>query len=112
MFTNNKHIVNTYNLFVVIFVALGTLSTAYGLAVIGSTVGQPDCMLACIPYHGRTLMFTVVYAYFNLATESEPGYAHTSNMYVSSRRTCRPHRQCHGPAILPAVFGSDTGATL
>lgn len=38
-----KHIVNTYNLLVVIFVALGTLSTAYGLAVIGSTVGQPNC---------------------------------------------------------------------
>ena len=38
-----KHIVNAYNLNVVIFVALGTLSTAYGLAIIGSTVGQPDC---------------------------------------------------------------------
>ena len=42
-FTNNSHIVNTYNLLVVIFVALGTLSTAYGLAIIGSTVGQPNC---------------------------------------------------------------------
>ena len=38
-----KHIVNSYNLLVVIFVALGTLSTAYGLAIIGSTVGQPSC---------------------------------------------------------------------
>lgn len=35
--------INTYNLLVVIFVALGTLSTAYGLAIIGSTVGQPNC---------------------------------------------------------------------
>jgi len=38
-----KHIVNTFNLWVVVFVALGTLSTAYGLAIIGSTVGQPNC---------------------------------------------------------------------
>ena len=43
MLTNNRHIVNTYNLLVVVFVALGTLSTAYGLAIIGSTVGQPSC---------------------------------------------------------------------
>jgi hypothetical protein len=44
----NKHVVNTYNLLVVIFVALGTLSTAYGLAIIGSTVGQPNCKQQCI----------------------------------------------------------------
>lgn len=43
MLRGGKHIVNTYNLLVVIFVALGTLSTAYGLAIIGSTVGQPNC---------------------------------------------------------------------
>ncbi|KAK3722527.1 hypothetical protein LTR37_002519 [Vermiconidia calcicola] len=58
-----KHIVNTYNLFVVIFVALGTFSTAYGLAIIGSTVGQPN-----------------FYTYFNLAPQDEPGYAHTTNI--------------------------------
>lgn len=58
-----KYIVNLYNLWVVIFVALGTVSTAYGLAIIGSTVGQPS-----------------FYAYFNLATAGEPGYGHTSNM--------------------------------
>ena len=45
MITQNRHIVNTYNLLVVVFVALGTLSTAYGLAIIGSTVGQPSCRL-------------------------------------------------------------------
>ena len=39
----SKHIVNAFNLWVVVFVALGTLSTAYGLAIIGSTVGQPNC---------------------------------------------------------------------
>jgi MFS family permease len=47
----------------VVFVAMGTISTAYGLAIIGSTVGQPN-----------------FYAYFNLATAGEPGYAHTTNM--------------------------------
>ncbi|KAL6244755.1 hypothetical protein RBB50_008283 [Rhinocladiella similis] len=59
----NKIIVNQYNLWLVIFVALGTISTAYGLAVIGSTVGQPN-----------------FYTYFNLATAGEPGYDHTTNM--------------------------------
>lgn len=39
----SKHIGNAFNLWVVVFVALGTLSTAYGLAIIGSTVGQPNC---------------------------------------------------------------------
>lgn len=48
--------VNPYNLSVVIFVALGTISTAYGLAIIGSTVGQPN-----------------FYTYFDLATAGEPG---------------------------------------
>jgi MFS family permease len=59
----NKIVVNTYNLWVVIFVALGTISTAYGLAIIGSTVGQPN-----------------FYTYFHLATQGEPGYAHTTNI--------------------------------
>jgi hypothetical protein len=48
--------VNPYNLSVVIFVALGTISTAYGLAIIGSTVGQPN-----------------FYTYFNLAPAGELG---------------------------------------
>ncbi|KAF2651490.1 MFS transporter [Lophiostoma macrostomum CBS 122681] len=59
----NHLVVNLYNLWVVIFVGLGTISTAYGLAIIGSTVGQPN-----------------FYSYFNLATAEEPGYAHTTNM--------------------------------
>jgi sugar porter (SP) family MFS transporter len=56
-------IVNAYNLWVVVFVAVGTISSAYGLAIIGSTVGQPN-----------------FYTYFNLATAGEPGYDHTTNM--------------------------------
>lgn len=59
----HKLIVNPYNLWVVVFVSLGTISTAYGLAIIGSTVGQPN-----------------FYTYFNLATAEEPGYAHTTNI--------------------------------
>ncbi|ETI28370.1 hypothetical protein G647_00819 [Cladophialophora carrionii CBS 160.54] len=59
----HKIIVNQYNLWVVIFVAIGTISTAYGLAIIGSTVGQPN-----------------FYSYFNLAVAGEPGYDHTTNM--------------------------------
>ena len=60
--TGGKHIVNTYNLLVVVFVALGTFSTAYGLAIIGSTVGQPN-----------------FYTYFNLPPQGEPGYSRTTN---------------------------------
>jgi hypothetical protein len=57
----SKLIVNAYNFWVVVFVAVGTISTAYGLAVIGSTVGQPN-----------------FYTYFNLATAGTPGYAQES----------------------------------
>lgn len=53
--------VNTYNLLLVIFVGLGTVSTAYGLAIIGSTVGQPN-----------------FYTYFNLAPAGEPGTSSAS----------------------------------
>ncbi|KAL2004600.1 hypothetical protein VTN00DRAFT_3336 [Thermoascus crustaceus] len=56
-------IVNTYNLWVVVFVAIGTIASAYGLAIIGSTVGQPN-----------------FYTYFNLPAPGKPGYAHTTNM--------------------------------
>lgn len=58
----HKIIVNAYNLWVVVFVAIGTIASAYGLAIIGSTVGQPN-----------------FYAYFNLPT-SGPGYAYTTNI--------------------------------
>lgn len=59
----HKIIVNAYNLWVVVFVAIGTIASAYGLAIIGSTVGQPN-----------------FYAFFNLPTVGQPGYAHTTNM--------------------------------
>lgn len=62
----NKIIVNAYNLWVVVFVAIGTIGSAYGLAIIGSTVGQPN-----------------FYTFFGLAPQGEPGYAHTSNMIAA-----------------------------
>lgn len=58
--------INAYNFWVVVFVAIGTISTAYGLAIIGSTVGQPN-----------------FYTYFNLARAGEPGYGHTSNIIAA-----------------------------
>lgn len=54
---------NAYNVALVIFVAISTIASAYGLAIIGSTVGQPS-----------------FYKYFGLAVAGEPGYRHTSNM--------------------------------
>src|ERR1700744_1913471 len=59
----HKLIVNQYNFWVVVYVAIGTIATAYGLAIIGSTVGQPN-----------------FYTYFNLATQGTPGYTHTTNI--------------------------------
>jgi MFS family permease len=58
--------INAYNFWLVLFVAIGTISTAYGLAIIGSTIGQPN-----------------FYAYFNLAGAGETGYGHTSNMIAA-----------------------------
>ena len=77
----SKHIVNAFNLWVVVFVALGTLSTAYGLAIIGSTVGQPNCMYSC--YHKALYAYlpeNLVYTYFNLAPQGEQGYTYTTNI--------------------------------
>lgn len=84
MLSGNRHVVNSYNLLVVIFVALGILSTAYGLAVIGSTVGQPSCKSPSRHLSSTTSLFwrltALVYTYFDLAPQGEPGYAHTTNI--------------------------------
>lgn len=37
-----KLIPNAYNLWVVIFVALGSTACSFGMSVIGSTIGQPS----------------------------------------------------------------------
>ena len=36
------HIPNLFNFWVVIYVAIGATACSYGLAIIGSTVGQPS----------------------------------------------------------------------
>ncbi|KAF2438663.1 MFS general substrate transporter [Karstenula rhodostoma CBS 690.94] len=59
--------VNTYTLLLVILVGLGTISTAYGLAIIGSTVGQPNFYTSILRRQNRSL-------------RRNAGYAHTMNM--------------------------------
>jgi MFS family permease len=51
---------------VVVFAGIGTISTAYGLAIIGSTVGQPN-----------------FYTYFSLTPQGSPGYNHTTKMIAA-----------------------------
>jgi len=58
-----KLIPNTFNLFVVIAVALGSTACSYGMAVISSTIGQ-----------------TQFYRDMHLAPQGEPGYGHTANL--------------------------------
>jgi MFS family permease len=58
-----KLIPNNFNLAVVIFVAIGSISCSYGLAVISSTIGQPSFYMA-----------------FGLAAQGQPGYGHTSEL--------------------------------
>ena len=58
-----KYIPNGYNLFVVVYVALGSTACSYGLAILGSTIGQPS-----------------FYRSLNLAPSGEPGYSRTANL--------------------------------
>ncbi|KAJ5376263.1 hypothetical protein N7509_013149 [Penicillium cosmopolitanum] len=59
-------IVNRYNLWAAIVSAIGTISTAYGLAIIGSTVGQPS-----------------FYTYLKLAPQGTTGYSHTTRIIAA-----------------------------
>ncbi|KAK5189082.1 hypothetical protein LTR96_011242 [Exophiala xenobiotica] len=56
-----KLIPNAFNLAVVIFVALGSTACSYGMAIIGSTIGQPS-----------------FYRSLHLAPQGEPGYGRTA----------------------------------
>jgi MFS family permease len=58
-----KLIPNTFNLLVVIAVALGSTACSYGMAVISSTIGQAQ-----------------FYTDMKLAPQGAPGYAHTANL--------------------------------
>lgn len=56
-----KLVPNVFNLLVVIFVALGSTSCSYGMAVIGTTIGQPS-----------------FYTTLKLAPQGEAGYSKTA----------------------------------
>ena len=56
-----KLIPNAFNLLVVIYVALGSTACSYGMAIIGSTIGQPS-----------------FYVSLGLAPQGEPGYSRTA----------------------------------
>ncbi|KAK4942906.1 hypothetical protein LTR10_017482 [Elasticomyces elasticus] len=56
-----KLIPNAFNLAVVIYVALGSTACSYGMAIIGSTIGQPS-----------------FYKSLHLAPQGEPGYSRTA----------------------------------
>ena len=58
-----KLVPNTFNLLVVIAVALGSTACSYGMSVISSTIGQPS-----------------FYVDLGLAQQGEPGYHRTSNL--------------------------------
>lgn len=92
MFTGGKHIVNTYNLLVVVFVALGTLSTAYGLAIIGSTVGQPNCTDYFIPLSRHQCELTVVQSIHTSISH------HKERQAMHTQRTSSAVWSAHGRA--------------
>ncbi|KAK4982676.1 hypothetical protein LTR50_007637 [Elasticomyces elasticus] len=67
---------NAFNFWVVVYVALGSTACSYGLAIIGSTLGQPS-----------------FYKSLGLAVQGEPGYDRTANLIsafngVSSAGSC------------------------
>ena len=71
-----RYIPNAFNLFVVIYVALGSTACSYGLAILGSTVGQAS-----------------FYTSMKLAPPGEPGYDRTATLIgafngVSSAGAC------------------------
>ena len=58
-----KRVPNFFNLLVVIYVALGSTACSYGMAIIGSTVGQPT-----------------FYTSLKMAPPGTPGYGHTADL--------------------------------
>ena len=58
-----KFIPNAFNLLVVIYVALGSTACSYGLAILGSTIGQPS-----------------FYKSMGLAQQGEDGYERTASL--------------------------------
>ena len=72
-----KLIPNAFNLAVVIYVALGSTACSYGMAIIGSTIGQPS-----------------FYASLGLAQAGEEGYSRTAEYigaFNGESRLCLGH---------------------
>lgn len=76
-----KYIPNGFNLLVVLFVALGSTACSYGMAIIGSTIGQPS-----------------FYKALDLAPQGEPGYGRTAE-YIGAFNGVN----CAGSAIGAAI---------
>lgn len=71
-----RYVPNAFNLLCVIYVALGSTACSYGLAILGSTIGQPS-----------------FYKSLGLAAPGEPGYERTANLIgafngISSAGAC------------------------
>jgi MFS family permease len=60
----SRSIPNAYNFFVVLYVALGSIASAYGLSIFGSTIGQPS-----------------FYTSLNLAPPGAPSYDRTARLF-------------------------------
>ncbi|KAJ6452943.1 arabinose-proton symporter [Mycena sanguinolenta] len=76
-----KYIPNGFNLLVVLFVALGSTACSYGMAIIGSTIGQPS-----------------FYTSLDLAPQGKPGYSRTAEFIGAFNGI-----NCAGSAIGAAV---------
>ena len=78
-----RYIPNAFNLAVVIYVALGSTACSYGLAILGSTIGQPS-----------------FYTSLSLAPQGSPGYARTANLIAAFNGVSS------GGAALGALYNS------
>lgn len=78
-----KYIPNAFNLAVVVYVALGSTACSYGLAILGSTIGQPS-----------------FYSSLGLAAQGEPGYDKTANWIAAFNGVSS------GAACIGAIFNS------
>lgn len=78
-----RYIPNAFNLAVVIYVALGSTACSYGLAILGSTIGQPS-----------------FYSSLHLSPQGTPGYSRTANLIAAF------NGMSSGGAALGALFNS------
>ncbi|KAK1657897.1 arabinose-proton symporter [Colletotrichum godetiae] len=82
-----RFIPNVFNLWAVVFVAIGSIGCSYGLAIMGSIIGQPS-----------------FYVFLNLAPPGTPGYAKTSALIGAFNGKFAPLSSAG--AVLGAVFSA------